>query len=332
MKDSRNKAYSSENIPPRRLFLFQAAATLASSIIGLPIQACKTPQNLLQSTLFTAGNAREEKARFQILQDLLSKGNLDPLVVSQLKELLPYIERWANGKEIALAEWTDQENKPYLSWSVRGGRLDQNIPPKPPEDSPIYPLWCLYRGRMLIWMAIEDGSIKGNPERMANYCAETIKLLEIAQKAFPENNIIKLYLGRKENWPTTLPSFEKAPKWALAQRTAMSGMQNIIHWWIDNRQLEDGQYGGGWGDDVEMWRWWTPWLIGLQDEKINTAQARLSRGLFQTQKMAGGYTNKMDDVEHTAEDSADTITAMMHLDPSKFEDWTESSLAPGKIE
>ena len=28
---------------------------------------------------------------------------------------------------------------------------------------------------------------------------------------------------------------------------------------------EDGQYGGGWGDDCEMWRWWAPVLLGFDD-------------------------------------------------------------------
>jgi len=78
---------------------------------------------------------------------------------------------------------------------------------------------------------------------------------------------------------------------------------------------DDGQYGGGWGDDCEMWRWWVPVLIGFDGLKISAAQSRFSKALMNQPHMIQGYTNRMSDVEHTAEDSADAITPMMHLDP-----------------
>jgi hypothetical protein len=77
----------------------------------------------------------------------------------------------------------------------------------------------------------------------------------------------------------------------------------------------DGKYGGGWGDDCEMWRWWVPVLIAFDDPKITAAQARFSEAIMSQSHMAGGYTSKITDVEHTAEDSADAITPMMHLEP-----------------
>jgi hypothetical protein len=92
-------------------------------------------------------------------------------------------------------------------------------------------------------------------------------------------------------------------------------MAHVIRWWIRHRQAPDGQFGGGWGDDVEMWRVWLPVLVGFEDPEIVEAQRRLAEGLFATERMRGGYTNVMTDVEHTAEDSGDTVTAMMHLLP-----------------
>ncbi|GAG49352.1 unnamed protein product, partial [marine sediment metagenome] len=43
--------------------------------------------------------------------------------------------------------------------------------------------------------------------------------------------------------------------------------------------------------------------------------ARFSDALMSQPHMTSGYTTKVYDVEHTAEDSADVITPMMHLDP-----------------
>ena len=62
-----------------------------------------------------------------------------------------------------------------------------------------------------------------------------------------------------------------------------------------------GQFGGGWGDDVEMWRHWATVLIGFEDPKVNAAQEKTASGLFALGRMAGGYTSRMSDVEHDLE-------------------------------
>ena len=66
-----------------------------------------------------------------------------------------------------------------------------------------------------------------------------------------------------------------------------------------------------------MWRWWAPLLIGFDDPKIKAAQARFSEALLGQEHMKNGYTTHLYDVEHTAEDSSDTITPMLHIDPGE---------------
>lgn len=299
----------------RRNFLRYTGLIGISTFLGLQVSGCVTAKAQPGATLQAAGNARDEKDRWQQLHQLVDDPRTDAQVRADLQSLLPYIDRWANGREIALNEWQERENKNYLPWPIREGNIDEVVPAPPAEDSPVHPLWCWYRSRALIWQAIEYGEIQGHPEILERYCKEAERLLKIARAAYPDNEIIPLYLDRQEPWPVNHRPNMEAPDWAKDQKVALAGLQDVIHWWIDNRQLSDGQYGGGWGDDVEMWRWWTPCLIGLQDKKIEAAQRKLSHGLFQLEKMKGGYTSQMDDVEHTAEDSADTITAMMHLDP-----------------
>ena len=38
----------------------------------------------------------------------------------------------------------------------------------------------------------------------------------------------------------------------------------VMRFWCEKRQAPDGQFGGGWGDDVEIWRKWTPILLGFK--------------------------------------------------------------------
>ena len=64
-----------------------------------------------------------------------------------------------------------------------------------------------------------------------------------------------------------------------------------------------------------MSRWQAPILIAFDNPKITAAQHRFSNAMMNQEHMKLGFTTRMSDVEHTAEDSADVITPMMHLDP-----------------
>jgi len=124
-----------------------------------------------------------------------------------------------------------------------------------------------------------------------------------------------MYLGEPIPWPKSIPNDPAAPAWANLQREGLEKLADIIHWWIVERQLPDGQFGGGWGDDVEMWRWWSPVLIAFEDPLVNAAQERLSSGIFLQPHMREGFTSRVTDVEHSNEDTTDTILPMMHLRP-----------------
>jgi hypothetical protein len=268
-----------------------------------------------------AGNAADEKARYQLLQGLLDSERLSSSIQKDLKTLLSVIDAWANGREnFPRNESAPPSHDGYLSDFFEDNiRLDNDFPGHVPKDSPLYPIWCMYRGRFLVWITIESK----DPKTMDQYYDEARKLLNVAHKAFPENPILRMYLGEPIPWTADFPPDPKAPRWANLQREGLEKLTDIVHWWIDHRQLSDGQYGGGWGDDVEMWRWWTPLLIGFEDDKIIDAQLKLSSGILHQPHLKHGYTSNMTDVEHTAEDTSDALTPAMHLRPRhpKLQKW-----------
>jgi len=89
---------------------------------------------------------------------------------------------------------------------------------------------------------------------------------------------------------------------------------------------ENGEYGGGWGDDCEMWRSWIPVLLGFDSPKISWAQSYFSKQLLDQPHLRGGYMeDRLTDVEHSAEDVSDALTPMMHLDPDNPE-WKNRAL------
>ncbi len=272
-----------------------------------------------KSVITAAGNAPTESGRLGHLRRLAADtgGELDPATRAELAGLLPVVEAWAEGRARAMAQVTrgQGETHRYLHQFFDTATLafSPAFPTPPRTESLLYPLWAFYRGRFLAWSFLEHSSVSALLERRAAFLAEAERCFDLARAAFPENVLLKIYGG--ENLPEANLSAtdERAPAWANHQRRALEQLHSIILWWIAERQLANGEFGGKWGDDVEMWRWWAPILIGFDDPVVAAAQERLARGNLSRPGMAAGYTSQLTDVEHTAEETADTLTPMQHI-------------------
>ena len=89
-----------------------------------------------------------------------------------------------------------------------------------------------------------------------------------AREAFPANPILPQYFGEAWRTQSDVGGWEGSWAWVGAQRTAVVGLLSVLRFWCQHRQAPDGQLGGGWGDDVEVWRNWTPILLGFRDSQI----------------------------------------------------------------
>ncbi|MHC4400871.1 MAG: hypothetical protein ACYTG0_14435 [Planctomycetota bacterium] len=269
------------------------------SAIGRPGR-CAEPTSVGEM-IRRAGNADDDVVRLEILRKLQTAPGLDASLKADVDRMVAEVDRWITSKSM-----------PYFGREV-SRTLDYDFGVGP--ESPLYPLGCLYRGRMLVWLTLESGGIIGDANRRRQFLDKAVEQFRIAGEAFPENRIVGMYLGKPIPWPKGLGGADDAPAWAALQRENLERLAEIVTWWIDHRMQADGQYGGGWGDDCEMWRFWVPVLIAFHDPKIVQAQERFSGALMSQPHMEAGYTSRMSDVEHTAEDSSDVITPMMHLDP-----------------
>jgi len=255
----------------------------------------------IRAVIQRAGNADSDELRLGYLKELSKQSRLDASIEEDLARLITQIERWLGDKRL---DYFGRE---------AGRRKDFDF--EISESSALYPLTWLYRGRMVIWYALESGGVWNIPDRKRQFFAAARGFFEKYAETFPENKIVRMYLGHPTGPHKRYETVPGAPQWAIYHREGLERLADIIEWWIDNRMQTDGQYGGGWGDDCEMWRWWVPILIGFDSPKISRAQARFSKALMDQSHMKRGYTTRMSDVEHTAEDSADAITPMMHIDP-----------------
>ncbi|EGB10952.1 hypothetical protein AURANDRAFT_62316 [Aureococcus anophagefferens] len=221
--------------------------------------------------------------------------------------------------------FTEGENG-YLAgwWTTRVVAYLPTFPPPQLEGSALYPLWCLYRGRMLAQNHVEYALPLGEARR----------LLRVAREAYPRAPVLDLYAGRCRPWPlaganASLPDSYAAPcprlgraagdgardvawapDWAADTRFALEHLEDVMLYWFEDRQDPDGSFGGGWGDDVEAWRKFKALLLGFDFYRYKAGWERVSRSVHGKSSMRRGYSDHMSDVEHSAEPSADTVWPM----------------------
>jgi len=289
--------------PARRWRLFQTLLSTPqtpSTLVAAQGEAGAVPK-AVQSMIEQAGNADDDQQRLSVLKELSQQQNLANGLRADVDRLRREIERWLTEPRL---DYFGRTISRELDW-------DFGIDP----NSPLYPLTLLYRGRMLVWYTLESGGVWNNASRRDMFLGPARRHFAEYSRHFPQNRIARMYLGEPIGPEKHYRAIPGAPDWAIYQREGLERLADIVEWWIDNRMRDNGEYGGGWGDDCEMWRWWVPVLIGFDDPKMAAAQQRFSEALMQQEHMRQGYTTHMTDVEHTAEDSADVITPMMHLDP-----------------
>ena len=305
MKPIDTQAWAKSKLP--------ASAVLFVIVLSVTVYGGQVEGNSesIHALIQKAGNSDSDKARLAYLKQLRNRPEIDISLKADIDKLIIQIDRWLGEKRLD-----------YFGREVKSKKdFDFQIP----ESSLVYPLTWLYRGRMVIWYAMESGSVWNIAQKRREFFGTARAFFEKYVKTFGKNKIARMYLGQPIGPHKHYEAVAGAPRWAVYQREGLERLTDIIEWWIDNRMQENGEYGGGWDDDCEMWRWWVPVLIGFDSPKITLAQVRFSEALLAQPHMKPGYTTRMSDVEHTAEDSADAITPMMHIDTDN-EFWRERAL------
>lgn len=300
----------------RKRFIQRCLAAAAYAFYPIPVlPEAGNGRTRYDELIRKAGNINGEKERVIILKEIL---DLD--IPAEQKEILRQIiyvaDRWANGFEKYAKPGTEgNESEGYLCGFFIRCSLEKSILPVISENNEFFPLIAFYRSRMLIAKLIQSGNIINVPDVREKYLKESRRLMEIASSAFTGNELAKNYLGIYKPWEDLFQYNSAAPEWANYQRMVMGKLTHLINWWIDNRQISDGQFGGGWGDDVEMWRNWMPVLFAFDDEKAKRSKEKLFEGLYRLSRMQKGYTTIMSDVEHTSEEYTDPLFCMLNLQP-----------------
>lgn len=228
---------------------------------------------------------------------------------SNLKKKIDLTETYLKAAwnyEIAGWDWARKASGyPQIGRYVITANLLKELAYTP--SHPLYYKTLYLRGRIAWWLQKEAGFF--HPDTIsANH-------FEILSEKFPHHEILQMYLGKQIPFNAKYYVEEKtgAPTWAVYQREAMYRILQVIHWWVNDRQIENGELGGKYGDDVEILRWWLPAILGADDSTATLGYTRLADGVWNSDLLERGFSKKVDDVEHSAEFFRDTHPAMLMM-------------------
>ena len=115
--------------------------------------------------------------------------------------------------------------------------------------------------------------------------------------------------------PFELPQAPQGvPAWAFLQAEEMKYVRRFIDWWIDERQVAYGDFGGGLSDDSDLVQQWPgAALMGIKPDKLNASLTAVSDAIHRNGMYSGGLSTIETDELHAYEEGINADSAMLYL-------------------
>ncbi|CAN5358938.1 LamG domain-containing protein [soil metagenome] len=119
---------------------------------------------------------------------------------------------------------------------------------------------------------------------------------------------------------TGWPAFEQpaapagVPLWAFRQLQDLKLVRHFVNWWIDNRQVAYGDFGGGISDDVDLTEQWPGLaLMGVDPDKVNASLRALSDAVHRNGMQVNGLGYITTDELHAYEEGLNSDAERLYL-------------------
>ncbi|MGB6744705.1 MAG: LamG-like jellyroll fold domain-containing protein [Terracidiphilus sp.] len=116
--------------------------------------------------------------------------------------------------------------------------------------------------------------------------------------------------------PFILPQApEGVPQWAFLQVEDLGYLKRLINWYIDNRQISNGEFGGGLSDDSDFTEWWPGLaMMGSTPDKIKASLWKEMDAMYAQHMFTNGLATIQTDELHSYEDGLNVLGESMLLD------------------
>jgi hypothetical protein len=105
------------------------------------------------------------------------------------------------------------------------------------------------------------------------------------------------------------------PAWAWLQVKDMDYFKRFVNWYIDNRQISNGEFGGGLSDDSDLTDLFPSVVfMGAPADKITQSVSKEMEAMYSEGLVANGLASGQYDELHSYEDGINVLGQMMLLD------------------
>ncbi|WP_084578871.1 LamG-like jellyroll fold domain-containing protein [Sphingomonas azotifigens] len=139
-------------------------------------------------------------------------------------------------------------------------------------------------------------------------------------RVYPDNAAMRAYWAdidyRPENMPVEpLPPIPAGvPAWAARQLQDLALTRRFVEWWIDNRQVPYGDFGGGISDDSDLVQQWPGLaLMGVIPDKVNASLRALDDAAYRNGMIVDGLGYITTDELHAYEEGLNADAARLYL-------------------
>nr|WP_315382681.1 LamG-like jellyroll fold domain-containing protein [uncultured Sphingomonas sp.] len=136
----------------------------------------------------------------------------------------------------------------------------------------------------------------------------------------PDNKLARTYWADINYRPENMPAFTQPvpqagePLWAFRQLEDLRYVRRFVDWWIDERQVPYGDFGGGISDDTDLTQQWPGLaLMGIEPDKINTSLRALSDAVFANGMRTNGLGTITTDELHAYEEGLNSDAERLYL-------------------
>ena len=105
------------------------------------------------------------------------------------------------------------------------------------------------------------------------------------------------------------------PLWAFRQVEQLRHLKRFVLWYIDHRQIENGELGGGLSDDGDLTNWWPGTaLMGVEPSKIKDSLLRHMEAFYAQGLFTNGLSTIQTDELHSYEEGIQVLGQSLLLD------------------
>ena len=165
-------------------------------------------------------------------------------------------------------------------------------------------------------MIIEEYPNTMKLNKFVQFYNDVSDLLRVEPNHYPGQNYWYFVNQEQAKPKVSIPACPNGvPAWAFYQVEDLKELKNFVEWYIDNRQIQDGEFGGGLSDDGDLTNYWPGLaMMGCDPTKIKNSLQKELEAMYNNGMFTDGLPTIQTDGLHTYEEGINVQAQVMPVD------------------